>query len=240
VKRTQKTTQLLFSALVACLLMQSTYASDVQTKIQSVFGDKPAVVTEYDNHLKKVVVNGTKVYFATHDGRYLFGGPIIDTEQRKNIVSLQENQLRKTYLSSLPEEVFVSYPSSTENKHKITVITDIDCPYCRKFHGHMKSLNQRGVSVNYVMLPRSGVGSASHVKTVAALCSDNPADSITNAMQNENLAPHECESNVMNQHLDIVRDLKITSTPTIILPNGQLKLGLVSPDQLLALIEATN
>ena len=207
-----KRTPFLVSAVLAYLLIQSAFASEIQTKIQGVFGDKSAVVSDYDKHLKKVVVNGSKVYFATHNGRYLFGGPIIDTEQRTNIVSLQENQLRQTYLNSLPEDVFVNYPSSTPNKHKITVITDIDCPYCRKFHSHMKSFNQLGISVNYVMLPRAGVGSASHAKTVAALCSDNPADSITNAMQNENLAPHNCEPNVMNQHMKIVRDLKIKST----------------------------
>ena len=45
---------------------------------------------------------------------------------------------------------------------------------------------------------------------------------------------------VMDQHLKIARDLKITSTPTIVLPNGQLKLGLVSPDQLLRLLEGAD
>jgi hypothetical protein len=28
-----------------------------------------------------VLVGGSRVYFATRDGRYLFAGPIIDTEQ---------------------------------------------------------------------------------------------------------------------------------------------------------------
>jgi hypothetical protein len=38
--------------------------------------------------------------------------------------------------------------------------------------------------------------------------------------------------------MKIVRDLKINNTSSIVLPNGQLKLGLVNPDQLLALLEA--
>jgi thiol:disulfide interchange protein DsbC len=226
-------------AVVACLVMQSSYASEIQTKVQSLFGDKPVVINDYDGQLKEVVVDGSKVYFATHDGRYLFTGPILDTEQRTDIVSLQENQLRQSYLNALPEDVFVSYPSSSPSKYQITVFTDIDCQYCRKFHSYMTSFNQRGVSVNYVMLPRSGVGSKSHQKTVAALCSDNPADSITRAMRNDNPSPNECEANVMNKHMEIVRDLKIISTPTIALPNGQLKLGLVRPDQLIALLEGT-
>lgn len=219
----------------SCVLIQSSYASE----IQSAFGDKPVVINDYDDQLKEVIVEGTKIYFATHDGRYLFAGPILDTEQKTNIVSLQENKLRYAYLRSLPEDVFVSYPSTSPSKHQITVITDIDCPYCRKFHDYMTSFNQRGVSVNYVMLPRAGVGSKSHLKTVSALCSANPADSITKAMQNDNPSPNNCETNVMSQHLKIVRDLNINSTPTIVLPDGQLKLGLVSPDQLLALLDGS-
>ena len=232
-----KKTRLLLSAVVACLVMQSSYASEIQTKVQSLFGDKSVVINDYDGQLKEVVVDSSKVYFVTHDGRYLFAGPILDTKQRTDIVSSQENQLRQSYLSSLPEDVFVSYPSSKPSKHQITVFTDIDCQYCRKFHSYMTNFNQRGVSVNYVMLPRAGVGSKSHEKTVAALCSDNPADSITRAMQNDSPIPNDCESNVMSQHMEIVRDFKINSTPTIVLPNGQIKLGLVNPDQLVALLE---
>ena len=231
-------THFILPAIVACLLMQNSFASDTKTKIQSVLGDKKIVISDYDDQLKKVLVDGSKLYFATHDGRYLFAGPIIDTEQRINIISLHENQRRKTYLSTQPEAIFVSYPSSIPSKYSITVITDIDCPYCRKLHNHMNSFNQLGISVNYVMLPRTGVGSASHKKTVTALCSADPAASITNTMQNQNLPTLTCKNNVMSQHLKIANDLKITSTPTIILPNGQLKLGLVSPEKLLMLLES--
>lgn len=234
-------THFILPAIVASLLilnMQNGFAAQIKTKIQSVFVDKKIVISDYDDQLKKVVVDGSKLYFATHDGRYLFTGPVIDTEQRVNIVSLHENQVRKTYLSNQPEAIFVSYPSSIPSKYSVTIITDIDCPYCRKLHNHMNSINKLGISVNYVMLPRAGVGSASHKKTVTALCSDDPAVSITNAMLNENLPTNICKANVMSQHLKIVKDLKITSTPAIILPNGQLKLGLVSPEKLLMLLES--
>ena len=56
-------------------------------------------------------------------------------------------------------------------------------------------------------------------------------------MQSEDPTPNNCKSNVMRQHMKIVRDLKINNTPPIVLPNGQLKLGFVNPDQLLALLE---
>jgi thiol:disulfide interchange protein DsbC len=228
---------LLFIAVVTTLA-QSSYASEIQTKLQSVFGDKPIVINDYDEQLKEVLVD-TKVYFTTHDGRYLFTGPILDTDRRTDIVTAKEDQLRQAYLGSLAQDQFINYPSSTPSKYQITVFTDIDCPYCRKFHNHMGSLNQLGISVNYVMVPRAGIGSESYKKTVAALCADNPAVSITSAMQHDNPPPISCEPNLMSKHMQIARDLKINSTPTIVLPSGQLKPGLQSPDQLIALLEGS-
>jgi thiol:disulfide interchange protein DsbC len=246
-------TPIIVSIASSLVFIQSSYSSDsyasnIESKIQSalgdkpiIAGDKPIVVSDYDGQLKEVLVD-SKVYFATHDGRYLFAGPIFDTERRTDIITLREDQLRQAYLSSLPEDVFVNYPSSelpsnALGKHKITLFTDIDCPYCRTLHGHMASFNQRGISVNYIMLPRSGVGSESYKKTRSALCSADPAGAITQAMLNQAPTPNSCEPTRVGQHMEIASMLRINSTPTIVLPNGQIKLGLVNPDQLLALLE---
>jgi thiol:disulfide interchange protein DsbC len=223
--------------LLLGLLTQSSYASDIQTKIQAAFGNKTVLISDFDEQLKKVVVDDTNLYFATHDGRYLFAGPIIDTEKKVNIVNAQEKQLRRAYLDSLPDDLLVRYASKGEAKHTITVVTDIDCPYCRKFHNDIPSLNQQGVTVKYVMLPRAGVGSDSYKKTVSALCSDNPAEAITSAMQNVSLAEKHCKANSMSQNMQIAQRLKVKSTPTFILPNGQLKVGLINPEQLFSLLE---
>lgn len=212
------------------------FAEEIHTKLKSLFGNKSFVINDYDDQLKEVVVDSTKVYFATHDGQYLFAGPIIDIEKRTNIVDSRENKVRRSYINSLPENITVTYPSSGAKKYEITVFTDIDCPYCRRFHNDMNNYNELGVTVNYLMLPRSGVGSSSYKKTVAALCAENPSESITLAMQNIAIAAKTCENNMINQHIKIARDLNISNTPTIILPNGQLKLGQVKPKQLLILL----
>lgn len=237
-----KIARLVVKLTLAYVLVHSSSSLAIQTKsetkIQSAFGDKPIVINDYNEQLKEVVVDGASVYFATHDGQYIFAGPIFDTEQRINILSLREDQLRLSYLRALPDNIYVKYPSSsTPSKYEVTVFTDIDCGYCRKFHSNMARLNKQGISVKYIMLPRSGVGTKSHTKTIAALCSDNPAETITRAMQNIEPIPNNCEGKVMRKHMEIVQDLKINNTPTIVLPNGQIKLGLYSPERLLAVLK---
>jgi thiol:disulfide interchange protein DsbC len=43
-------------------------------------------------------------------------------------------------------------------KHTVLVFTDVDCPYCRKFHKEMGELEARGIAVRYLAFPRSGRG----------------------------------------------------------------------------------
>jgi thiol:disulfide interchange protein DsbC len=138
----------------------------------------------------------------------------------------------------LPEEIFINYPSSAPNKYQITIFTDIDGPYCGQLHSHMPSFNQQGITVNYILLPRSGIASQSYKKTLSAICSADPAASITRAMQNHNREATSGASTLVSQHMRIAEDLQMHTTPTIVLANVQIKQGLVNPVQMLALLEA--
>ena len=208
----------------------------LEQKLSSIFGSKKFEVNDYDDQLKQVS-SGSTSYFISHDGRYVFAGPVYDTQRKVDIVLEQDNNIRKFLLNEASQDLFVSYPSTVDDKHKITVITDIDCPYCRKLHNSMDTLNQHGISVNYVMLPRAGRNSASYKKTLHALCSKNPAETITQAMRNQDPAIANCEPTQLDQQMKLARDLKISSTPSIVLPSGELKVGLLNPDQLLGLLE---
>lgn len=227
---------LFFTALILLFKSGVSAASDINEKLQSAFGGQSVVINDYDGHLKEIIAD-SKVYFATHDGQYIFAGPILNTHQQEDIVSVREGVLRQSYLNGLPESTFINYPSNGSSRYEITVVTDIDCPYCRTLHTHIPKINELGISVNYIMLPRAGIGSSSYVKTDAALCSNKPAESITSAMQNKPTKPISCENSVLNKHMEIVKELRINSTPTIILPSGKLNLGLLNPDQLVALLE---
>ena len=211
-------------------------AESLEQKLQNIFGNKKFEVNEYDGQLKQVST-GSESYFVTHDGRYVFAGPVFDTQRKVDIVVEQHNSTRRSLLDSTPQDLFVRYPSSIDEEHEITVITDIDCPYCRKFHNTMSALNQKGISVNYVMLPRAGKNSTSYKKTLNALCAKNPAEAITQSMRNHELPILNCEPSQLDQQMELARDLKINSTPSIVLPNGELRVGLLNPEQLLGLLK---
>lgn len=217
--------------------VKQTKQPDLNVALKRVFGRKVIEVKDYDGHLKSVSVDSDHL-FVSHDGRYIFAGPVYDTLRNVDIVAEGEAVSRKARLDKHPNDLFVRYPSNKE-KYVVTIFTAINCPYCRKLHNSIGALNKSGVSVNYVMLPRGGVGSAPYAKTLSALCSDNPATSITQAMQSLELPSKACDPKSLIAHINLARELNVNSTPTFVLPNGQRHVGYIKPETLLALLEAS-
>ncbi len=231
-----------FFTLLGVMSSASSFAesnSRLKEKLETVFANKTIRIFGYDDHLKRVDVDSEYVY-VSHDGRYVFAGPIYDTLRKVDIVAERERQVRKDLLNSKSKDLFIRYPSTEKERFSVTVFTAINCPYCRKLHQAVPVLNEQGISVNYVMLPRGAVSSVSYDKTQSALCSDDPASAITKAMQNHDLSYIACDSNQLSQHIELARVLNVNSTPTFVLPNGDLQVGYVSPDRLLQTLENLN
>jgi len=227
-------------ALVLCFyskinLAQSqtelTVDPSIKNKIISLLQtQKKLKITKYDSQLIEINL-GAKTLFASIDGKYIFAGAVIDTQSKINIVELKEKQNRKIKLDNLPKEMRLSFPATVKQQHTITLFTDIDCGYCRRFHKQIPELNDKGISVNYIMLPRAGLNSPSFDKTNSVLCSDNPQLNMTLAMNNQFNANNVCNSN-LKQQLALASEFGINSTPTIILPDGSINPGYLTLKQL--------
>jgi len=234
---------------IACLLFAQTALADSATasklgdineRLKHVFGDAKTAVSDYDDQLKSVIVDDKHFFFVTHDGKYLFGGPVLDAHSGTDLIELRKAEYRKAVLGAQPQGFFVSYPSVGAVKHTLTVFTDIDCGYCRKLHATMNDLNRRGISVNYVMLPRAGKNSVSYAKSLDALCSKDPSESITRALQNQKIASASCAPTRLDRQIALAEKMSIEATPTLVLPSGELHVGMPGTAQLLTLLGEPN
>ncbi len=84
------------------------------------------------NDVFLAVVSGQVIYM-TKDGRYMFDGNLVDLKSRKNYTDEAMSGIRLQELDSLGEDNMIVY-TPKKVKHTITVVTDVDCPYCRKLH----------------------------------------------------------------------------------------------------------
>ena len=106
-------------------------------------------------------------------------------------------------------------------KHVITVFTDITCGYCRKLHSEMKELNDDGITVRYLAFPRQGVPSPMPDNMRSVWCAADPLKAMTDAQNGKSVPVAKCDADIAGQyHLGGV--LGVNGTPAIVLENGTL------------------
>jgi len=116
-------------------------------------------------------------------------------------------------------------------KHVLTVFTDIDCPYCAKLHREVPTLNEKGITIEYLMFPRAGPNTESFRKAISMWCSDDKLQAMTDAKERKPIESKTCENPVMDQYT-LGGDLGVTGTPALITSTGKLIPGYMPADRL--------
>ena len=124
-----------------------------------------------------------------------------------------------------------------EQKHVITVFTDIDCGYCRKLHAEMDKYNEEGITVRYLMFPRAGVDSPSYKKAVTVWCSKDQLDAMTRAKNGENLPNLTCDNPIQEEY-ELGQLIGVRGTPAIVMDDGGMLPGYVPAARLAKALEA--
>ncbi len=179
--------------------------------------------------LYEVSVEG-QVLYLSEDGRFALQGDLVDLRSRQNLTEERRGQSRISAIKALGENKMISF-SPKSPKHTVTIFTDIDCGYCRTLHQKIAEYLDQGIAINYLLYPRSGVGSESYLKAVSVWCADDRQDALTRAKSGQVISSKSCD-NPVNAHLELGRLLGVRGTPSIILESGQLVPGYVTAAQL--------
>ncbi len=177
--------------------------------------------------------------YVSEDGNFFIYGNIFKINKNSilNITDIEISKRRSLILSNLISSELISFKSSNE-KHVVTVFTDVDCGYCRKLHNQIKEYNKLGITINYAAFPRSGLGSDSFMKMVGAWCSENMKLSLTKLKNNKEVSVNFCDNQPVSKHYAIGNKLGVTGTPAIFSSDGRLFPGYLSPEDLLIKLES--
>ena len=182
------------------------------------------------------VLIGPRLMYVSNDGKYLLQGSLIDLKTRTDIGEERRNGIRLDALNDLGEEKMIVFPAK-EQKHVITVFTDIDCGYCRKLHGEMDKYNAEGITVRYLMFPRAGIDSASYKKAVSVWCSKDQQDAMTRSKAGENVPNATCDNPVKEEY-ELGQLIGVRGTPAIVMEDGAMLPGYVPAARLVKALEA--
>lgn len=161
---------------------------------------------------------GAKVLYVSKDGRYLFQGDIFDLVTQENLTDKAEQISRIATLEKFGEKNLLVYKAK-DQKHHITVFTDVDCPYCRKLHEEVELYTNNGVSVHYVFLPFKG--QKSFDKSVSIWCAKDRLKAMDDAKKGIRIESATCE-NPIKKHMALGQEFGVRGTPAIVLDTGEM------------------
>jgi thiol:disulfide interchange protein DsbC len=182
---------------------------------------------------REAIVQGQVVY-VSDDGRYLFlpgpQGALYDVAAKKDLSEQALASVRKDLLKTIPvsERIVFSPPNP---KYTVSIFTDVECGYCRKFHSEIAEYNKQGIEVQYIAFPRMGLGSEDHKKMISVWCAPDRKKALTDAKNDHAIPARDCKNTVSMQY-DVGQRAGLTGTPMIIAEDGTTVGGYLPPQQL--------
>jgi thiol:disulfide interchange protein DsbC len=178
---------------------------------------------------------GATVVYVSADGRFLIQGDLVEIASRTNYTRLAQREHRRERMARVDEADTIVF-GPADAKYTVDVFTDIDCPYCVRLHRQMAEYNRLGVRIRYLAFPRAGIPSPSYDKYVSAWCSDDKQSAISDAKNGRSIPKKNCD-NPVEEQFALGRAVGVRGTPSLILENGEMIPGYVSPAELLRALE---
>jgi len=229
-----------FFALCVSSVFAGNVALEKYAKIYSTFEQKfpdEKIVGVRATPLKGIyeIMIPPHVYYSNIDASYVFRGDIFKMSNQINITQNRRKVARRKAIELVDEDTMIEFKAA-KPRYTVSVFTDTDCVYCRKLHSQMAEYNNRGITVRYLAFPRGGKHSASFAKSNAVWCAKDRQKAITNAKNDVAIEKVDCESPVL-KHYNLGKKFGIQGTPAIVLDDGDMIPGYVSPERLLAELE---
>ena len=175
---------------------------------------------------------GSEVIYISEDGKFLIRGEIFDLENSINLTEEKRILGRLDVMQRLDEQTMIIYEPD-QIKHTVTIFTDIDCGYCRKFHQQIDDYLDLGIRVRYLSFPRTGPDTESWKKAESVWCSKDRLGSLDRAKQGKKVDADTCPGNPVETHYNLGSVFNISGTPTIVTDKGKIIVGYLSPESLL-------
>lgn len=225
---------LLFLSFLAASLSGSAFADDALIRQSlSKLGIEQAEIQPAPIAGLKTVIADAGILYISEDGKHIIQGTLYDISQAQP-VNLT-NKLLMTKLNGLEKEMIV-YPAA-DQKHVITVFTDITCGYCHKLHEQMKEYNDQGITVRYLAFPRQGLKSQAERDMNVIWCAKDRAKAFDSAMKQEKVTGETCDIDLA-KHYQLGVQFGIQGTPAIVLEDGTLIPGYQGPKEMKQLLDA--
>lgn len=192
--------------------------------------------------VKEIKLSNGDFLYGSSGSDHLFSGRLLSFtgDELVDLTEERKREDRAEMLQDLAPGTTITFAANGDEEHEIFVFTDITCPYCKKFQDHMAEMNERGITVHYLALPRSGIDT-SVANTMARIwCAEDPQAAIDEAFSGKPFSQKvmPCQPPVAEQYT-MAQSLGVSGTPSVFSDDGRNLGGYMTPDEVIAAIAST-
>ncbi|WP_260259909.1 thioredoxin fold domain-containing protein [Vibrio intestinalis] len=178
------------------------------------------------------------VLFASPDGEYFIAGTLYQLDEKggyQDVLAKRQAPINAEKIAAFKDSM-IEFKADDE-KYVVTVFTDITCGYCVRLHNQMKGYNDLGITVRYMAYPRQGATGNVADQMASIWGAENPQAAMHDGKVNREFPAQSKDfakyQSIIKQHYALGRELGISGTPAIFLPNGEMVGGYLPPAQLI-------
>nr|NIS39762.1 DsbC family protein [Desulfuromonadales bacterium] len=167
--------------------------------------------------------------------QYVIEGRILRLSDRKDITQRRYQDSNPIDPSIIPLEDALLL-GSEDASTKAIVFTDPQCPYCKRMHEEMKKAVRRDPDIAfYIKLFPLKMHPEAYPISKSIVCRQS-MEMLEDSFAGKDVPVLPCEAPEIDANIALAKKLGISSTPTLILPTGQIEPGYKEADRLLRLL----
>jgi thiol:disulfide interchange protein DsbC len=224
-----------FALSLSCFFTGAVFAQGEEAQIRKNLKERMPQIQPIDEvrrtpmpGLFEVRVDGTDIYYTDASGHFLLQGQLIDTRNQRNLTEERLQKIMAIDFKSLPFKDAISWVKGN-GERKLAVFEDPNCGYCKRFERDIAKLDN--VTVFIFLYPILGKDSVEKSKSI--WCAKDPAKSWQDWMVRDQMpAAANCDTGSLKRNMEYGQKMKITGTPTTLLPDGTRIPGAIELSQL--------
>lgn len=217
-------------------------ATLLQGKVSEVVGVKRSQVPGLWD--VEAVHKGRKVpLYIDFSKQYLISGNIVRLTSGENLTRQSFSKMNRVEISRIPlgDAIIIGNPAAPR---KIIVFDDPECTYCRKLHPEMVEVvaNHDDIAFFIKMFPLA-MHPAAYDKARTIICAKDEGSNdralafLADSLAGKALPAPDCQSGLVDKNIALAKELYITSTPTLIMPDGRVLPGYKKADKIVAALK---
>jgi len=164
--------------------------------------------------------------------KYLIQGEALKLSSKENITKnrmIDLNRIDPTVIG-LDDALVMGSPKA---KYRIIVFDDPECPFCQKLQESMKEVVKTRPDIAfYIKLLPLEIHPTAYEKAKAIIC-EKSLEMLDKSLTKQDIPKAKCKTDVIEKNRELAQSLRITSTPTLVFPDGRVMPGFRTPEELI-------